>query len=237
MSNYYGPKIVTDGLVLCLDAASSKSYPGSGTILTDLSGNNNNGTLINGAVYNTLNRGSIIFDGTDDKIDCGSASLSNLTSLSLMLWIKKTNNSSAGNGFDRLISKRSSGGTGWWDFYTGTSHEISFAVDYTTTDLIRTSSNVLVLNRWSMVTCTWTGASDASSIKLYINNSETSIQFNQNGVGGRPSENSNITTIGNADFGNRPFYGNIASALAYNRVLSASEISQNYNATKGRFGL
>ena len=61
-----GPKIVTDGLVLCLDAANSKSYPGTGTAWNDLSGNGNNGTLINGVGYNSNNGVSLVFDGVND---------------------------------------------------------------------------------------------------------------------------------------------------------------------------
>ena len=64
----YNPKIVTDGLVLCLDAANPKSYPGSGTTWYDLSGNGNHGTLINGPTYNSDNKGSIVFDGIDDYV-------------------------------------------------------------------------------------------------------------------------------------------------------------------------
>jgi uncharacterized delta-60 repeat protein len=63
---HYNSKISTDGLVLCLDAANSKSYPGSGTTWTDLSGNGNNGTLTNGPTYNSSNLGSLSFDGIDD---------------------------------------------------------------------------------------------------------------------------------------------------------------------------
>ena len=67
MPNNYGPRIVTDGLVLCLDAGNSKSYPGSGTAWNDLSRNGNNGTL-NGPTFNSADRGSIVFDGTNDYV-------------------------------------------------------------------------------------------------------------------------------------------------------------------------
>ena len=72
MSNYYGPRIVTDGLIACLDAANTKSYPGSGTVWTDISGNGRNGPLINGPTFNSSNRGSIQFDGTNDYINFGN---------------------------------------------------------------------------------------------------------------------------------------------------------------------
>jgi len=64
-----GPKIVTSGLVLALDAGNTKSYPGSGTVWTDLSGNGNTGTLTNGPTFNSSNGGSIVFDGVDDFVN------------------------------------------------------------------------------------------------------------------------------------------------------------------------
>ena len=72
MSTKYSPKIVTDGLVLCLDAANSKSYPGSGTSWNDLSRNNNTGTLTNGPTYTSSFGGSSVFDGTNDYVSKSS---------------------------------------------------------------------------------------------------------------------------------------------------------------------
>ena len=71
MSIHYSPTTVTSGLVLCLDAGNAKSYPGSGTVWTDLSGNGNTGTLINGPTYNSANGGSIVFDGVNDYANIG----------------------------------------------------------------------------------------------------------------------------------------------------------------------
>jgi len=68
MSLHHYPRIVSNGLVLCLDAANPSSYPGTGTSWNDLSGNDNNSTLFNGVGYNTANKGSLIFDGSDDYI-------------------------------------------------------------------------------------------------------------------------------------------------------------------------
>ena len=64
----HSPRIITDGLVLCLDAANRQSYPGSGTVWTDLAGSNN-GTLTNGPTFSSANGGSIVFDGVDDFIE------------------------------------------------------------------------------------------------------------------------------------------------------------------------
>lgn len=69
MGFYRGPHIVTDGLVLALDAANPTSYPGSGTTWRDLSGNNNSGSLVNGPTFNSVNGGSIVFDGSNDYVN------------------------------------------------------------------------------------------------------------------------------------------------------------------------
>ena len=71
MSVIGGPDIITDGLVLYLDAANTKSYIGSGTTWKDLSGNSNDGTLTNGPTFDSGNSGSIVFDGVDDFVTTG----------------------------------------------------------------------------------------------------------------------------------------------------------------------
>ena len=65
----HSPRIVTDGLVLCLDAANAQSYPGTGTTWTDRSTSGNNETLTNGPTFDSANRGAIVFDGSNDRVD------------------------------------------------------------------------------------------------------------------------------------------------------------------------
>ena len=76
MALSHSPKIVTDGLVLCLDAGDRKSYSGSGTTWTDRSGEGNNGTLVNGPTFDSGNGGSIYFDGGNDDCDIESSAVS-----------------------------------------------------------------------------------------------------------------------------------------------------------------
>ena len=73
----YNPSIATNGLVLCLDAANPKSYPGTGTAWTNLTGLGNNGTLVNSPTYSGANSGSFLFDGTNDYIIANTQSLNN----------------------------------------------------------------------------------------------------------------------------------------------------------------
>ena len=75
----YNPNIVTDGLVLCLDAANKRSYPGTGTTWTDRSANGNNGTLTNGPTFDSANGGSIVFDGTNDYVTTTKNNLDTLS--------------------------------------------------------------------------------------------------------------------------------------------------------------
>ena len=99
--NYTGG-IVTNGLVLNLDAAKTDSYPGTGTTWRDLSGNNNNGTLTNGPTYTGVSKdAAIVFDGVDDYVDCGNNSTVNLnSSFTINCWVKisPTAPSSSGKG-------------------------------------------------------------------------------------------------------------------------------------------
>ena len=99
---YYSPRIVTSGLVLALDAAERLSYPRTGTTWRDLSGNNNTGTLTNGPTFSAGNMGNIVFDGTNDYVNCGNNSSINLTSyITLSTWTKKAYGSSASVAIDK----------------------------------------------------------------------------------------------------------------------------------------
>jgi hypothetical protein len=87
MAGSSGPDLVQNGLVLALDAADKNSYRGTGTTWSDLSGNNNTGTLTNGPTFNGGNGGSIVFDGVDDYADFGNV-LASLTNLTLECFVK-----------------------------------------------------------------------------------------------------------------------------------------------------
>ena len=83
-----GPDIIQDGLVFEVDASDRNSYPTTGTTWFDLSGNRNNGTLTNGPTFNSANGGSIVFDGTNDFVNCGTSFTNLTTQLSINLWGK-----------------------------------------------------------------------------------------------------------------------------------------------------
>ena len=222
MPNNYGPRIVTDGLVLCLDAGNQKSYPGSGTTWSDISRNGNNGTL-NGSTFNSANGGSIVFDGVDDSV---STTRTSTTSFTWVAWFKPNVVSSA---FRNIISIRApsymlmlmdddNGGMGFW------------APDTLTTgpslNMTGMSANV-----WYHATFVREGNSITNGYKTYMNGS-----FRGSANTGTWSSSDPII-IGARTDAAQFFSGNIAAIQIYNRALSASQVLQNYNATKGRFKL
>jgi len=228
MSGKIGPDINENGLILHLDAANVKSYPGSGTTWTDLSGNGNNGTLTNGPTFNASNMGSIVFDGTNDYIYRSSLNNFNSSTYTILLWGKFVSVSSSGVLFSL---GRSSGDADteaqlyynnsrlvYWDF----AGSIAF-------NFIQ-SSGTLSTNVYQYLGFTKNSTNGTFYINGYSSGTGTAA-FDAN-------ISTNDFTIG-ADIRDSINYinGNISQFLIYNRVLTASEVLQNYNATKSRFGL
>lgn len=227
MSTKYSPQIVTSGLVLVLDAANKVSYPGSGTSWYDLSGNQYNGTLTNGPTFSNINGGTLNFDGTDDYVTFGNV-LANLTNLSLECFVKFGTQSTGYNG---IISKTLSNADGW-EIRTGNGQTS------TTTDLqfryvgdnAAVGFNTNFTNGiWYHLVATGTNGSQ----KTYING----VQVGSATTALSPSANSNSLVIGKLAYAG--LYANMSMGYAriYNRVLTATEVLQNYNVTKTRFGL
>ena len=221
-TNYnYFVGIVTNGLVLNLDAAKVDSYPGTGTTWRDLSGNNNNGTLTNGPTFSGIGKqAAIVFDGVDDYVDCGNNLTLNINGdVSISVWA----NASGKAGNNILFSKHSlpSNIANYEGYLKGTSIYWWDGIAERNTNLTITS------NIWYNIVY----VRQSSTLKTYLNYSSTtntSVTF-QGPVSGN-------LLIGK-DQNSQNYQGSISSVQIYNRALSAQEVLQNYNATKGRFGL
>jgi len=214
MANNYGPKIVTDGLALCLDAGNTKSYSGSGTVWTNLMRNGNDGTLTNGPAFNSEDKGSIVFDGTDDHVDCGTVPTGGKITVSC--WMKMSTGSIDQHLVDSYLSS--------WFLAINASNKPYFFNSVTS----HSNGPVLSTSIWYMIT-----GVQSSTLDLYVNGvladtiaSDVSLTTNNVWIG-------RWWRFG----GRRPFSGNISQVSIYNRALLANEILQNYNATKGRFKL
>jgi hypothetical protein len=237
MSVEGGPDIVTNGLVLYLDAANNRSIVSGSTTWFDLSRNGNNGTLTNGPTFNSGNGGSILFDGTNDYTGCGN--LSTLNNMSIMMWVKVLSNAGNYRAFAGAV-----GGTNN-DFDSGFNIDMQSS-SQTSFNRCSVEGGFLRVNGGTNFMTTSVPFGDWANICFAI--SATYIQFYLNGSAqfGTTRLNNSSSTIGmsNLVIGARPYTlpnmcvnANIASTAIYNRALSPAEIRQNYHATKGRYGL
>ena len=232
-----GPKIITDGLVMNLSAFDRNSYVSGSTTWNDVSGRGNNGTLTNGPTFNSTNGGSIVFDGVDDYCNLGPTNVvigNNLSKITYCQYIKFTSTV-------RMYSfalKRVAGGTLAsieLNNLGGTGTDIGQITCFYRNTL---DSNFNYLNfndgyndgQWYYVVAT---ISETEG-NMYVNG-----ELKKTVEGGILSTNTNNAdaTVGSFDNTQLFFNGNISNTQIYNRALSASEVLQNYNATKSRFGL
>ena len=219
MSCAGGPDLIQDGLVLCLDAANTKSYSGSGTIWRDLSGNNNNGTLTNGPTFSSENSGSIVFDGTNDYIQCGNLSSMGITNdLTIEIWLQLINMSL--NNYITVFDTPQRSLSLWIgsQFYAIGKSSGSYSGNFNWQS-----------NKWMYICMKRTGT-NTSIIK---NNFEVSASFTALGI----DFNNNLEFGSNPSGGGTIFKGNMASIKLYKKALTDTQILQNYNALKGRFQL
>jgi hypothetical protein len=226
MALSHSPSIVTDGLVLCLDAGNPKSYPGSGTTWTDLSGNGNNGTLVNGVGYSN---GALSFDGVNDEVQITNYNQS-LYHLNCWLYLNSTITASSSNGFFNYGSPSQPG----VDFGSVTGlvsgETLTIMYENPSNTYRRTSITENISSGWNSITFNW----NDSSYDIYINSISKTTTFGTS-TGHVPLIIPTNLTFGYGYSSTIKFAGNIAQVSTYNRALTASEIQQNYNALKSRF--
>lgn len=221
MALIHSPRLVTNGLTLALDAANVRSYPGTGTSWFDLSGFGNTGTLINGPTYNSNNSGSLVFDGVNDFATIpGNSSFAFGGNGTVEMWVYITGNNGVNNRFWSVNNNSSS-----LDAYlNGSSYNIGLhgGVVLTTTTIPQ--------NSWVQFLVTYT----SGTIRVYFNRTEQSLTGVTTGYN---INNSGLMHIARFTEASYEIEGRISNFKIYNRALTASEITQNYNATKGRYGL
>ena len=233
MGTYYNPRIVTDGLVLALDAGNAKSYPGSGTTWTDLSGRGNNGTLVNGPTYDSSNGGSIVLDGLNDFVSTPriQGTGNSTSSVTWCVWTKP--NDTDGN----IMSMSSTDPQGGWNMPPIAAANSQFRGKIWSNSYL--TSPTYTIGNWYYVCLIFNyNATTANAYqRLYVNGEQvaeqTNITYSSSGV-------DNYLFFGQANPGadNTGYYaGNINIAQVYSRALTAAEIKQNFNATRGRYGI
>jgi hypothetical protein len=232
-------QIVTNGLVLALDAADRNSYISGSATWNDLSGNGSNGILRQSGSsalpsYSGSNNGVLYFDGVGSHTT--SSISSNITSGTISVWIYPSSNAS--NNFFAWSDSSTPISAYSHQLGINTSNKlVAYVYDQgTTTSKSFNGAATLSLNTWYNVIFQWVdGAGNTGNFRSYINGvQDGSLALTtawKSGTSFWLGHRSGFGTL------NAPFNGTISNTQIYNRALSASEILQNYNAQRARFGL
>ena len=228
----HSPRIVTDGLVLCLDAASKRSYPGTGTTWTDLV-TSAQGSFVNGTSFSGNNSGVISFDGTNDYVDTGvkassfhgSDGSSSVFTTSFFVNVPSSFTGSSYTSFT-LIGNSAGGGGRWILNLNNIDSNLYVGYSLGNSNNSGSTNTLVPHSQWSYITYSYGGG----SLKIYLNGvlSDTISKASFT-----PNSGNNVRIGGHAN--NIRFMGDIASVTSYNRALTADEIRRNYLSKKERF--
>ena len=220
MAFSHSPKVVTDGLVLCLDAADKNSHPGSGTTWYDLSNGMGNPSYLNAPTFqDSGSLSSVYFDGSDDNVSIPGSL--NATAGTISIWLKTSSWTS-----NTLIFKAMGTGTNRW-YIRQAGSTWNYTVDRGNPQ-IAIGVGSISSGVWGNITMSYY----TSNILGYLNGTlTTSDTFTDPGTSGLTIRLGGYSTTQNL------FTGYIAIVQIYNRSLSAKEVSQNFNAQRSRFGV
>lgn len=233
VGNWRGPNIVKDGLVMYLDGSSPNSYypPSSGITWKDISGNFVNGTLINGTLYNPSNGGTFVFDGIDDYVDCGDNPTTKQTgSMTISYWFKGV---STTLNFATGVGTMSFNGVRGYLLGPNTGTEVFFFIPSSPFSISTVSYPIAIdTQKWYNIVGVY---SSSNYLKLFLDGIEVasntssipSSQYTGNGISLKIGQRGDAYT----------FIGSISQFLLYNRDLNSSEVLQNFNSTRARFGI
>ena len=221
----YNPTIVPDGLILYLDPANSRSYSGSGNTWYDLSGNSLNATLVNSPSYTVSNRGTFVLDGSSNYFTLPNNSILSLSEFTISIWVKTLQL----NADQYLVDTSSNLNFGYgYSFRIRSNNTIRFWA-YDANTLVDTTDTI-TSNVWYHITVSYSNFTKTQ--KIYINGSlSASAQHTNAFVLADPQ----YLRIGHSQVLGGYSKAVIGQSMFYNRELSASEIKQNYDSSKGRF--
>jgi hypothetical protein len=239
MSVHAGPNVVENGLVLALDAANPKSYPGTGTTWSNLTGSGS-GVLTNGPTFDGVNNGRIIFDGSNDYANAATTGVFIPNNFTYEIWCIPTTT--------HQIDSQTTSGTG------GVSGQ-RYLMDPAFVDSPNAGSGISIGTNGvsvyehsaaympaTLVDTTAISSTLPTQINVVYSNKQPSLYLNSNFIktgltSPRTNIYVNIVWVGGSASGYGYFQGSIFLVRVYNRALSAAEIQQNYNATRSRFGI
>jgi hypothetical protein len=227
-------KIVTQGLVLHLDAGNTSSYPGSGTTWFDLSGNNRNATLVNNPTFSTNH---FVLNGTNQYIPVGTISESNTSLVTITGFFRRgTSNTWNGALFGFGIADTSTQDIYFW----GSESQKHFGFNTWDGDSWgynnSTNAGEAMDGNWRHITAVF-NRNNITQSKLYVDGVQKSLSQVRGSTLNRTISTNFGIGLNGWNTGNQLFNGSISTLQMYNRELTANEIQQNFNAEKSRFGL
>lgn len=226
-----GPTVVTSGLVLALDAANRNSYPGSGTTWFDLSGNGNNNTLTNGPTFSTVNQGSIMFDGIDDFCQGTIPSTTFSGASTIVAWWKRTSMKQWSAIFSNNV------GTTSCNLFTYQDTTNLIGINQAGVSAAGTWIDLGTHdNLWIFGALVLQGSTNGSTVQVYAYK-QGSLLTSTGTLYWTLSTGTSYYVGRHWQSAVQVLNGDIPSIYVYNRALSISEITQNYNSQKSRFGL
>jgi len=233
MGFYRGPNIVTDDLKLAVDAGSERSYPGSGTTVDSLIGSHV-GTLTNGVGFSSSNGGAFDFDGADDYISIAhSTALQNASNLTLEAWVKIDTNT---NSYLGIIGKGTTDANEEYCIILSPGNQNIYMDVGQGGGPYVSPGYTFDINTWYHIVGTHERTGGLSTLKIYVNGVYQPATVI--GPFNTPNTNTAAVTIGSRFAnGGIPWAGEISLARIYTRTLPDTEVLQNFNAQKSRFGL
>jgi hypothetical protein len=236
-------ELTNPSLLLNLDAGNTESYSGTGTLWTDLSQYSNNGTLVNSPTFDSANGGSIVFDGSNDYVSVLNNSVfNNLYNFSISTWV----NYNSRTGLNETIISKSDFGFNLRSFHLltlATNNSINLGISEDGANVIINYNFPFtpVIGNWYNITATFNSLNTSlNRVNIYINSVELTVSSASQDTSGYNFSNTLPILIGaGKTSGNYVhfFNGKISNVNFYNRELTSTEVLQNYNATKARYGL
>ena len=220
---------VTDGLVLYYDAGKTASYPGTGTTWTDLV-SNTTATLQNGTSYSSSNGGEMVFDGSNDYVEVSTSTSFTVSAATFIVWL--TLDDLSQSSYTGLLFARNGGNVNGLNLFSTTervgyhwngdsdTYDFNSGLNIPSQEMCMVAASVQS-NFARLYLCRSSGTASATNVTDHQSTTISNIEI------GRDS----------SSFGSRYLDGSVPIAQLYNRALSSTEINQNFEAFKTRFGL
>ena len=233
MATFAEPNLVTDGLIFHLDAANSRCYSGTGLTVSGLVGGIG-GTLVNGAGFTTTNNGSFVFDGSNDYLNLGNPTVLQGLQLNMTIscWFYRQGYTGSGTLYSDYADV---GGVRLTTLLRIDNNYLAYYTSMPNNGFQNVYPTTISSGIWYFVSVTVTGTLSSPVASIFLNG--RTFTYNLNPLNSTPFTGATHCIGGNINIGTLEYFnGNISQFYRYNRALTAQEVLQNFDVTKGRYG-